>query len=327
MDNLYTPEEVSAMIRSGAPLVLAGDLGVLSQLPKGNWIGGTTPFFILYPDRRITSYDKIFVHSLPDFVKKVTVQEYDADTIQNIYSDAPKNGLTVLLIPFGCETCNCFALNATSYEGFAVSPLVGWVTGRPLDSIMTEPSFATSGISGEVHSDRALAMHIELPEDKYAELHIFNPYKQGKGDDIRFDRTGMVLKDAYINGVKRNFAAYLRETGFDESLPFVANYAGAMINVVCCGIGEEEVYVSAPVFPSTDYRVAEIDRNITEPTLIDENIIFSTTCIGNFIQPDICTQYLKKMNGPVVYGEIAYQLLNQTTIYVTIGDTLKTELK
>jgi hypothetical protein len=127
--------------------------------------------------------------------------------------------------------------------------------------------------------------------------------------------------------VKRNFSAYLREVGFDGKLPFVANYSGAMINVVCCGTSEEEVYVSAPVFPSVDYRIAEIDQNISEPALISEHIIFSATCIGNFIQPDICAQYLKKMNGPVVYGEIAYQLLNQTTIYVTIGDTLKTELK
>jgi hypothetical protein len=163
-------------------------------------------------------------------------------------------------------------------------------------------------------------MHIELPENKYAEVHIFNPYVQGKGDSIKFEYDGMVLKDALINGQKRNFAEYLREIHFDMLMPFVANYSGAMINVVCCGIGETEVFTSAPVFRSLEYRIAEIDQSIVEPSLISDRIVFSVTCIGNYLQPDVCAQYLKKMNGPVVYGEIAYQLVNQTTVYVTIGD-------
>ncbi|MDR0714059.1 MAG: hypothetical protein LBF89_07375 [Bacteroidales bacterium] len=320
--SLVTPEEAAAMILQEERLLLAGDFALLSQLPKGNWIGGTTPFFILYPEHQVTSYDKLFVTRLPDYIVKTTIREYDRSDIQNIYIDAERLGnvFTILILPFGSEVTTTFTLNATYYENFAGRPLAGWVAGRPLDTIMTEPSYAISGVDTQPSAEKAFAMHIELPKTKYAELHTFNPYIQGKGDDITFEQSSMVLTDALINGKKRNFAEYLRETGFNPQMPFVANYSGAMINVVCCGITEKEVYLSAPVFQSVNYRIAEIDPKITEPTLTDEKILFSATCIGNFIQPNICAQYLRKMHGPVVYGEIAYQMLNQTTIYLTVDD-------
>ncbi len=322
IQGLYALEEVSEMIQKGEELLLAGDYDLLSQLPRGKWIAGTTPFFILYPEHRVSSYDKIFVCQLPDFVVQTTIQEYDETNIHHIYNDAPQNGFTVLIMPFGAQVTTEFALNSTNFENFATHPLCGWISGRPLETLMTEKSYVSSGVYSRSYTDRAVAMHISLPETKYAEIHIFNPYKQGKGDNISFEYSSMVLGEALINGVKRNFADYLREIHYDMALPLVANYSGAMMNVVCCGIEEKEVLMSAPVFKFVDYRIAEIDSTIIEPTLISDQIVFSVTCIGNYIQPDICTQYLKKMNGPVVYGEVAYQLVNQTTVYVTIGDVV-----
>ncbi|MDR0814573.1 MAG: hypothetical protein LBN37_02350 [Bacteroidales bacterium] len=327
--NLITPEEASAMILRGDRLLLAGDIALLSQLPKGNWIGGTTPFFILYPEHQVTSYEKLFVTKLPDYVLKTTIQEYDETNIKEIYNDAEKLGnvFTLLIMPYGSQVSKDFASNATYYENFACRPLSGWLTGRPLDSIMTEPSYAVSGVEAKAYTDKAFAMHIELPDTKYAELHIFNPFRQGKGDEISFEANGDILTDAIINGKKRNFAEYLREIGYDPKLPFVADYSGAMINVTCCGITDKEVIVSPPVFQNIEYRIAEIDDNISEPTLLSDTILYSITCIGNFIQPDICAQYLRKMHGPVVYGEVAYQLLGQTTVYITVDDIPNFEIE
>jgi len=48
---------------------------------------------------------------------------------------------------------------------------------------------------------------------------------------------------------------------------------------------------------------------------------------GRKESPEYCEKYLKKMDGPVVFGEIAYQLLNRTTVYVTIDVPLHTESK
>lgn len=40
---------VASQIGSGKSLFLAGDENLLKRLPKGNWIGGTIPYFM---DRR-----------------------------------------------------------------------------------------------------------------------------------------------------------------------------------------------------------------------------------------------------------------------------------
>ena len=320
VQGLFTLDEVSAFIRAGHSLLLAGDAKLLSQLPAGNWIGGTTPFFILHPENRTTSFDKIFVNMLPDFVTKTEIREYDETNIQNIFNDSPSNGFTALVMPFLSAVQIEYSLNATNYENFAAHPVCGWITGLPLDIIMTQKSHAASGLQPCLSSEKAYAMHVSLPETKFAEVHIFNPYKLGDGDSIRFEEDTMFITDAIINGEKRNFAKYLRDIGYDMLMPLSANYAGAVINNVICAIDGEQTPMSAPVFKFLEYRLAKIDDNISEPSLLCDKILFSLTCIGNFIQPDICAQYLKKMNGPVVYGEIAYQHICQTTVYVTIDD-------
>ena len=320
LKGLHTPEEVSEMIRAGNSLLLAGDAKLLSQLPAGNWIGGTTPYFILYPENRTTSFDKIFVNRLPDFITAAEVREYDETNIKNIFKDGAQKGFTVVVMPFASQVAVEYSLNATNYENFAAHPVCGWLTGLPLDIIMTEKSHCASGIGPNLFTDKAVAMHVTLPESKYAEIKIFNPYIQGDGDSITFEENNLIVKDALINGEKRNFAEYLRGIGYDMLMPLVANYSGAMINVVVCAIDGEVVPMSAPVFSHVDYRIAKVDDQIVEPSLISDKIVFSVTCIGNFIQPDICAQFLRKMNGPVVYGEIAYQQMGQTTVYVTVDD-------
>ena len=323
---LFTPEEVSTMIRAGNHLLLAGDAKLLSQLPAGNWIGGTTPFFILYPENRTTSFDKIFVTPLPDFVTQTEIREYDETNIKNIFNDGPENGFTVLIMPYASPVAVEYSINAVNYENFAANPVCGWLTGVPLEVIMTEKSYSASGIGPCLSSDKAVAMHISLPENKYAEIKIFNPYKQGVGDSIMFEENSMIVKYALINGEKRNFAEYLRGIEYNMLMPLVANYSGAMINDVVCAMDGEVVAMSAPVFSHVDYRIAVVDDAINEPSLVGDKIVFSVTCIGNFLQPDICAQYLRKMNGPVVFGEIAYQQIGQTTVYVIVDDVpLNTE--
>jgi hypothetical protein len=318
--NLLTPEEISAMILRGDRLLLAGDVELLSQLPKGNWIGGTTPYFILYPEQMVTSHDRIFACTLPEYVKDISIRKYDTETMCNIYVDAPANGFTVLIVPFGSKAAEEFALHAIDYKSFAIRPVCGWQSGREPETLLTKPSYAVSGIDGQLYTDKGVAMHIQLPADKYAELHIFNPYKQGNGDDIRFDYGGKVLKEAFINGVRRNFAEYLRGINYNAKLPLVANYSGTMINISFIGIKDDTVYMYAPVYPSVNYRIGELDDTIASPSLISDDIVFSVTCIINFLQSEVCARFLKKMNGNVGYGEVAYQLLNQTTVYVTVGD-------
>jgi len=324
---LFTPDEVSSMILAGNKLLLAGDAKLLSQLPAGDWIGGSTPFFILYPDHRTMSFDKIFVNQLPDFVTEIEIKEYDVSDIQNIFSDGPQNGFTVLIMPFASPVSVEYSLNVTNYKDFAAHPVCGWIAGQPLEILLTEKSYTASGVGPSISHEKAIAMHVTLPESKYAEVHIFHPFKQGDGDSIQFESDKMVITDAIINGKKRNFAEYLRETGCNDVMkPLVANYSGAIINNSFLAIGETEVPMAAPVFKNLEYRLAVIDDNITGPSLLGEKIVFSVTCFYNYIQHDICAKYLKKMNGPTGFGEIAYQHICQTTVYVTVDDvTTNTE--
>ena len=317
INGLYTPEEVSRMILTGDRLLLAGDAGLLSRLPKGNWIGTCTPRFILYPDQGIETYEKIFATKLPDFITETTIREYDTESIKNIFNEGPKNGFTILFMPLGSPIAIAYMLHAMDYDNFAVHPICGCISGEPG---CPEQSSVFSGTGPYIYPDKAVAMHISLPEGKYAEIQTFNPYKQGTGDSVVFDYSGLVLEDAYINGEKRNFAQYLNEIKYDWHLPFVANYSGEIIIILLNKFENDKVLMHTPVLKNVEYRMATIDDSIPEPVLTDENIFFSVACISNYVNPEIRARFLKKMNGPVVYGEIAYQQVWYTTVYLTIDD-------
>ena len=292
---LFTPNEVSDMILAGDNLLLAGDSKLLSQLPAGNWIGGDTTFFILYPENRTTSNDKIFVSRLPDFVRKVEIREYDEANIQNIFNDGRQNSFTVLIMPWFTPIAVEYSLNSPHYENFALHPVCGWLAGISLEN-QTEKSYVMSGWSPGILSEKGIAMQVTLPENKFVDINIFNAYKQGRGDSIVFDYSSLTLTYAIINGEKRNFAQYLREVEHKSLFPLVANYSGSMINITILNVGETEVTVSAPVFQGVDYRLAVVNDEIAEPELISDKIIFSVTCVGNYIQSEICEKYLRKMN-------------------------------
>ena len=315
---LYTVEEVSALIREGKKLLLAGDDKLLSQLPKGDWIGACSWRFIIYPEQRIETYEKIFVSALPDFVTGATIREYDAENIKNIFNDGPKNGFTILTMPFGSPVAVEYITNAVNYENFAVHPVCGGISGDPFSP---EKLVAASGTGPGIYTDKAVAMHVSLPESKFAEIHLFSPYKQGTGDSIKFDYRGLVLDDAYINGVRRNFVEYLTEIQYaPHSMPFVANYSGETISLIIGRIDDNKLLMVSPVFENIEYRMAVIDDSISEPTLIGDKIFFSASCITNYSSPEFCDRFLKKMNGPIVFGEIAYQMVGYTTVYLTIDD-------
>ena len=317
---LFSVEEVSAMIREEKKLLLAGDTKLLSQLPKGDWIGGTTPYFILRPEQMVESCEKLFVACLPDFVEAIEVREYDSSDIENIYSDAPQNGLTAIIIPFGSSVLSEFALNVTDYKNFARYPLCGWVSGQRLDVITTEKSYVRSGISDSLHSDKAVAMHIVLPENKYAEIHMSNSFEQSCGDIITFEHKTLVVKEALVNGVKQNFATYLREAKVDTKMPLVANYSGAMLNTNCFVIETDTVYLSSPVFEQIEYRFARQSAFALEQDIADKNVVMSASCVLNYVWPELCGKYIEIINAPAVYGQIVYQLISQITMSVTIGD-------
>lgn len=322
---MYSLDQVIAKINKGESLFLSGSPTVLDQLPPGKWIGGSIPYFMA-EEGGIQCEDKIFVTELPYFIEGMEIKKYNIETLHNIYADAAENGFSLIIIPYGSPTHLSFAVNSAEYKGFATKPLIGWISGVPIEEIGTTKPLIYDG-SGQSYDDAAVVMHIKLPEEKVAEIHIINSFEQGKGDVISFPETGLLTDDVYINGELQNFSGYIKNKDIDIKLPLVSNYNGVMMNTSFQKIDNNTVYFYAPVFsglkykmaanPNTDY-VQNYEAQLTNVN--SSNIYWSCTCILNYLYARLEGRKVGKVHGPMTFGEIAYQLVNQTMVYVSLED-------
>lgn len=323
---MYSVEEVKQLIAQGRKLLLAGDEKLLRQLPPGDWIGGTIPYFMT-DEGGTCSREKIYVSELPSFVLKTEITIYDEETIPKVYSDTPDHGFSVIIIPAKSNTHLSFALNAPNYEGFAIHPLVGWISGFHLDDLGRGKAMVFSGAGPEALAEGAVVMHVTLPRNKVADIGIINIFEQGEGDNITFGSDGFSAKAAYINGRKRNLGEYISEKHLDKRLPLVADYCGAMINTSFQegDDREEGVRFYAPVFSGLRYRHAKpVEDPVGRfaalmPADVGDQILFSCNCILNYLYCELEGKQTE-ITGPATFGEIAYQLLNQTMVYLRIVD-------
>ena len=72
--NEETLVEVKAKIAHGEKLLLAGDENLLKQLPAGNWIGGSIPYFMT-EQGGLSTRQKIYVTELPESVSNVSIKK------------------------------------------------------------------------------------------------------------------------------------------------------------------------------------------------------------------------------------------------------------
>jgi hypothetical protein len=323
---MYDKNDVIAMITAGKKLILAGDEKTLRGLPPGSWIAGTIPYFMTEQGGVFTQ-DQVNVTELPDYVLNAEVKIYDETTIHNIYNDAPQHGFSVVIIPASCGTHFSFALNAPSFPGFATRPLIGWIAGTALNEQINTPK-VFDGTRGKALSNGAVVLHVELPASKLVEIDIVNIFEQGDGDTIVFLEDGFSASEALINGQKKNFADYLVENNIDTKLPLVADLHGAMINTSfkSLGFANHRVNFYAPVFAGYRYKVAKpvgdyvADFLTQVPEGIGDKLYFVCNCILNYQYANLEGKKTGNFTGPITFGEIAYQLLNQTMAYLTIED-------
>lgn len=325
---MHEVAEVKTMIARGKRLLLAGDEALLKQLPAGSWIGGSIPYFMTEQGGLTTQY-MIHVTELPDFISDVSVKVYDAVTLASVYTDMPPNGFSVIIIPAFCATHLDFALHAPEYRGFAIRPLIGWISGVHLNEMGKLLPKVFNGQTKTMLEDGAVVMHVTLPSAKVAEVGILNIFEQSDGDTITFPQSGFSVREAYVNGVSTNFAEYLTKNRLDTDLPLVADYFGAMVNVSFehVDLANQEVKFYAPVFAGVSYKHARPVDNYVEqftsciPDHLDKAPAFSCNCILNYVYSELEGKRTGDITGPITFGEVAYQLLNQTMVYLTISDT------
>jgi hypothetical protein len=308
--------DVTKKIATGKPLLLAGNEAALSQLPKGNWIGGTTSYFI-DTDGGTFSENTIFVDELPDYVQSVKIAEYNAQSLSSIFSDAPEKGFSVLILPAGSEVHTAYAERAPRFEGFILKPVVGWVSGVPLPEVGRTLPKVFNGQTGESSAAKAVVMHVTLPANKIADIEIVNVFKPGNGDKISFPTAGFVQEKATVNG----------EMHADTRLPLTANYNGSVINVSIQSTEEAQgtVHLYAPVFPGVEYTFAAPVADYVkafEAALPAQKTeaAFACNCILNYMYANLGGKNAGSVPSMITFGEIAHQLLNQTLVRLMIHD-------
>ena len=323
MQSLCTLDETRALITSGKPLLLAADDALLAVLPRGNWIGGTIPYFMA-AEGGVQTADKIFVTDLPDSVQTV-IRTYDTASLSHVALDHPGHGFTVLLLPAFSDIHAAFAEQVTNYPDVFDRPLVGWISGVALGDIGKVAPKVFNGQTGVGTANEGVALHVVLPDGDQATVEIVNLFSQGDGAEITFDEAGFSAREVSIAGARRNLAAYLTEHQIDTKLPLVADYHGAMVNVSVQGVdvaaGRVDFY--APVFPGVSYRIAAPVEDYpktfaSQLTTGGAPLTFSCNCILNYAYAGLEGQRTGRLLGPMTFGEIAYMLLNQTAVYLTI---------
>ncbi len=322
-------EAVIEKIKSGEFLVIAADQNILSKLPSGNWIGGSIPYFMT-DDGGIVSQEHIFVNTISGCpsVQPPKLSVYDPDSIAKVAVDAPKHGFTILIMPGESAVELTYAQNSPAYPNMFFTPIIGWVSGYD----MSHPDSAKVcfGPMGSMLLDQqAVAMHIALPETQIASINTINLFTEGSGPKIEFPTTGFNASTCLINGQEANLSEYIENNNVVTRLPLVADYSGIKINVSIKKVLAKNTSVDfyAPVFKDISYQFANpISDYITEfNTRLNEienthSIALSCNCLLNFFYSELEGKRTGDLTGPVVFGEIAYQLMNQTLVYLSITD-------
>lgn len=324
---MFTFEEAAAKIRAGERLLLAAAEELLERLPRGRWIGGTIPYFMTETGGRFAK-DLVLVNELPGYVVSSEVKVYDSSTVGNVYLDAPDNGISLIIIPSSSPTHFEFALNVSKSEAFASRPLIGWVAGTEMNPAAGSAPLVYDGATGSALGDGAVVMHVALPIDRRAEINIVNIFRQDGGDTLMFLEDGFSATEAIINGKVRDFSDYIERRGIDTRFPLVADYFGSMINTSFQSVDRSTGVVRffAPVFRGVEYKVAApIDDYVSlfsgnMPEELPDGIFFSCNCILNYVHSKLEGKRTGLFTGPITFGEIAYQLLNQTLVYAVIRE-------
>lgn len=103
---------------------------------------------------------------------------------------------------------------------------------------------------------------------------------------------------------------------------------GAMINISFKNIdyAKKQVNFYAPVFSGFRYKIAKPVNDYfgsfikKVPADSGDKVFFACNCILNFLYAGLEGRKFSNFTGPITFGEIAYQLLNQTLVYLTIED-------
>lgn len=316
-----TLEETISKINEGKILHIAADESLLCRLPKGKWIGGTTPYFIS-DEGGILSKEVLCVNEI-DYAEDFNIVTYSADDVFKIVEDSYDNGLAIIIMPFGSEVSVKYAREAPDVEELFMHPVIGWLSGSDLNDRGEMKVY--NGSAGESYTDKAVVMYIKLPEGKTAMINMIKIFTDDKSEPaIRFHDNNLSAEKCTVDGEEVSFAEYIDKKGVDPRMPLVADYNGAYINTSIKGVENGVVEFYGPVFKDIEYRFAKNVEDYTGEFLSkieaagNHDPVFTCNCILNFVYGNLAGIKIPSYTGPVTFGEVAYQLVNQTLVYCEI---------
>ncbi len=327
--HIMTFDETTRLINDGKLLHIAGTENLLRKLPKGNWIGGSTEYFMTKDGGKVSG-ELLLVTEFP--YKDFFIRAYDSAEVANVANDAFDNGFSIVIFPFDSEVHTVYAKNATSYENIFMRNITGWAAGVNLN-IPGQTPVAVNGMAAQAHANKAVALHLKTPDAKTARINIINIFTPDeKSPVIEFTEEGFSVKKCYVDGKETEFADYITRSGIDTRLPLIGNYSGNGANVAFKTIENDVVNLYAPVFSGIKYRIAKEVKDYAAAfqshiaKISGADVVFSCNCILNFLYGELEGKKTESFIGPITFGEIAYQLLSQTLVYVTVADERHTPL-
>ncbi len=322
---LVSIEDAKEMIGRGEALSIAGSEALLDQLPQGNWIGGTSSYFMT-EEGGGRSCDRVFVSHLPNETP-ISFASYQAGNLKDIMKDAPENGFSLIIMPSGSETLQRFSEESRYWDEVHIKPVVGWIAGIDLTELGKTTAKIYLGSSLQKIECGAVVAHVSLPPEKIAMIESVNIFERDESSVIRFDTIGSKVIDCTVDGQKMRFIDFLESKGdIEGTLPIIGDFSGANINVSIQNVDKDSgtVELYAPVFPDVEYYLAhKIDdyasRFETElETLENDGIVFSCNCILNYLNGKLEGKKTGEMQGPITFGEVAYLLHNQTMVTLRV---------
>lgn len=324
-NELLSPADAAARIIAGDVMVVAGAEDLLQDLPAGNWIGGTTVYFVTEAGG-VVEREKLFCTTF-DEALGASPRYLRTGELSDLSQGYLPHGFTLILIPAFSAAHTAFALQGPRYPGLFDQPLLGWVTGVHLSDVgQVAPKVFCGGVSTQGYADGAVLLHVELPEASRVDLDILNIFAPGDAPEtcFVFDQDGFSATTATVDGRQVKLADYLRDQRLDTRLPLMANYAGALVNVSIQSVdlASGEVCFYAPVRAGLEYRMARPPGDYAEAFAAGAGAKsagqYSCNCILNYRYGELEGRQAGGFTGPVAFGEIAYTLLNQTLVRLEV---------
>ncbi len=318
---LLSIAQANRRITRGDPLIIAGSRPALASLTPGNWIGGSIPYFIGADGGRCDRA-QVFVDEVNLPVMQWAIKSYAHAALARIPADAFANGFSYVVIPANSRAHLEYAMHAPQYPDIFMKPVIGWISGVHLDDLATEKPIVVDGRTGTVLQNEAIVLHVELPAEFQVMVNTVNLFSPGRGPSIRFLESGFTASKAVVDGKVVDLVRLMIDQKWDVRLPLVADYAGTHVNVSIKSIDEAARRVSfyAPVFPGVDYCAAEPvgDYVAAFSRQVPAGVrpVLSCNCILNYVYGGLEGRRTGPFTGPVTFGEIAHQLLNQTLVYL-----------